>query len=380
MLTIRNLAALEIQIPFRFVFTHALAARSAGHGVVVTATDSEGRTGFGECVPRSYVTGETPESVVAALGTALARPFVGCRFASFEELVDALAAAAVGLPRDRHAAFCALELALLDLGGRVFGRSVGDVVGKRVADSVDYSGVVSAESLEASLKALEGVRRLKLSRVKLKVGLAPEADLELVRTARTLLGPDVGLRIDANCAWTADEALRRIEELLPFGLESVEQPLAGDDLEGLVHLTARSPVPIMVDESLASVADAETLIARRGCHFFNIRISKCGGLLNAVRIRDLGARAGIRCQLGAQVGETAILSAAGRHFAARTPGLLFAEGSYGTILLEADVATKDITLPPGGRAPVLDGPGLGIDVDPARLESYTTAHHELGGA
>lgn len=379
MLTLRRLSVLEVRIPFRFTFRHALAARSEGHGILVRAESADGAAGFGECVPRSYVTGETPESVVAALSGDLGRPWPGASFRTFEEAVAALRGAAEHLPRDRHAAFCALELAVLDVAGRTFGRSAGDVAGPPAAASAHYSGVVSADTLESSLKALEAIKGFGLSEVKLKVGMSPEADIELLRRARDVLGESCGLRIDANCAWSAEEAQRRLDAFAPFRLQAVEQPLPGDDLEGLAWLTARSPVPVIVDESLASAADARALIGMRACHHFNIRVSKCGGLINAARLRDLGAAAGIGCQVGAQVGETVLLSAAGRHLATRTPGVLFCEGSYGRMLLESDIGVQDLTIPPGGRAPALDGAGLGVDVDPAKLAPFIVNRLDLGG-
>lgn len=364
---ITRLEILETKIPFRFTFRHALAARSEGHGILVRVTDDAGNVGYGECVPRSYVTDETPASVTQAIHNTLAPPWLGLEIANFEDAVARIEAGLDGLPRDQHAAHCALELAILDVAGRAFERSAGTVLGPPVTREIAYSGVVSADGSETSLKIIELIRKFGFGRVKLKVGADDREDDALLRRARELLGPDCRLRIDANCAWTWEQALRRLDDFTPFGLESVEQPLPRGDIEGLVELTARSPIPVIVDESLASLEDAKMLISKRACHHFNIRISKCGGLVNARRLRDAAHAAGLRCQLGAQVGETVLLSAAGNLFASRTEGLLFAEGSFGTILLATDIGKQDLTLQPGSCARALEGPGLGVDVDPDRL-------------
>ena len=87
---IARLELIEVKIPFRFTFRHALAARSEGHGILVRVTATDGRIGFGECVPRSYVTGETIESVRETLTTHLARPWIGRQFGSFEQVVGAI--------------------------------------------------------------------------------------------------------------------------------------------------------------------------------------------------------------------------------------------------------------------------------------------------
>jgi len=377
---IRRLDIIEIEIPFRMTFRHALAERNQGHGVLVRTEDDEGRVGFGECVPRSYVTGETPASVQEALRIHLAPPFAGSTFASFDEVVQALGAAGEDLPRDQHAAFCALELSVLDLAGRAFACAAGDVCGPLAQDAVEYSGVVSADGQEASLRILELIRSHGFRHVKLKVGTNEQEDEDLLRQAREILGTDCRLRVDANCAWDADEALRRLESLAVYDLEGVEQPLPAHDVDGLAHVTARSPVPVILDESLASLDDARMLIDRRACHHFNIRISKCGGLINATRIRDLARDAGVRFQLGAQVGETVLLSAAGRHFAARSDDVLFSEGSFGTILLESDIGIQDLTLTSGRPVPIPDGPGLGVEVDELQLAPYVSSTISLGGS
>ena len=380
MLTLFRIEILDLEIPFRFTFRHALAARSKGHSVLVRASDRDGRVGWGECVPRPYVTRESPDSVRSALREILVPQFLGCSFATFAEVAGALESRLMDLPAKKHAAWCALELALLDLAGRVFARSAGEeLVGPLVAGEVAYSAVVSADSLDASVATLREIQRSGFEKVKLKVGLGRDQDLRLLAEARAILGEACGLRIDANCAWAVEEALAMLEAFLPFRLESVEQPVAADDIEGLAWLTARSPIPVIVDESLASKRDARRLIDRGACHGFNIRISKCGGLIGSVRLRDLARSAGIGYQLGAQVGETALLSAAGRQFATRSSGMLACEGSYGRVLLEADIGIQDITVGRGGKAPALSGPGLGVDVDPERVARYTTGRFVLGG-
>jgi muconate cycloisomerase len=110
---------------------------------------------------------------------------------------------------------------------------------------------------------------------------------------------------------------------------------------------------------------------------FNIRISKCGGLLAAREVADVAAKAGLTCQMGAHPGESAILSAAGRHFATRVPNLRYLEGSAGTILLKQDIADRSVAPGRGGRAPALDGPGLGIRVEEDKLASFVVARHRV---
>lgn len=118
----------------------------------------------------------------------------------------------------------------------------------------------------------------------------------------------------------------------------------------------------MADESLVTEEDAEELIARQVVGYFNLRISKCGGLGRTLAIVARAKAAGIGVLIGCQVGETAVLSAAGRHLAAYITGLCGVEGSYGTHLLVEDIAEPAVMFGPGGSAEWLTGPGLGCNL------------------
>jgi len=375
MLTVVHAEIAQIAIPFRFAFRHSLARRDVGDGVLLTVRDENGTRGHGECTPRDYVSGESSASVVDALVRRVP-PLLGRRFASFDELTALLAHEAQGLAREEHAAFCALELAWLDAGGRAFGRSAGEPLGPVCASRVAYSGVVSATGKDEAEKFCAAMRERGVTRVKVKVGRDRDADLEVLAVVREAMGEAARLRVDANSAWDAQTALARLRDFARFRLEGCEQPCAAEDFEGMAWLTARAPVPVIADESLVSLEDARRLVELRACHVFNVRISKCGGLLSAGRIRDLGRAAGMATMLGAHVGETAILAAAGRHFATRTPDLLFAEGSYGKNLLRADVSDA-MDLGPGGEGGAVAGAGLGIEADLERIAPFVVARHEL---
>src|SRR5438309_11256499 len=107
------------------------------------------------------------------------------------------------------------------------------------------------------------------------------------------------------------------------------------------------------------------------CDLFNLRLSMCGGFIASLRLAQFAKRHGLGYQLGCQVGETAILSAAGRHFASSVKDIRYVEGSYDKHLVRESLATKDITFGWGGKAPALAGPGLGITIDPASLARVT---------
>jgi L-alanine-DL-glutamate epimerase-like enolase superfamily enzyme len=196
--------------------------------------------------------------------------------------------------------------------------------------------------------------------IKLKVG--EDNDLETLTQARSALGEEVDLRVDANGAWSAAEAITRLREMAPFRLSAVEQPVAKEDFEGLRQVQEALDIPVMADESLCTLEDAKRLIQLKACHMFNLRLSKMGGITSAIRIKEAADAAGIRCQLGCHVGETSILAAAGRHFALTQGPLTYLEGSFAPYLLTRDPVQEPVVFGPGGVGLPLPGPGLGVRV------------------
>jgi len=209
------------------------------------------------------------------------------------------------------------------------------------------------------------MRAVGMRHVKVKVGF--DDDVARITAVRDALGSEVSLRLDANGAWTLERAVEVLDAVTPLGIAAVEQPLPRGRVNDLARLRAETTVPVMVDESLVTEADADALIEAKAADLFNIRVSKCGGLARSLAIAARAAAAGIGVQVGSQVGETAILAAAGRHLAAALPDVEFVEGSFGTLLLAEDVAVESVRFGHRGEASLLTGPGLGIRVVEARL-------------
>ena len=359
-----------VDIPMRQSVRHALAERSVARNILVAAYDADGNVGWGECCPRPYVTGETIDSVRQDLGSIILPQLLGHELGAFEQVRSLIEPVLDTMARNQQAAFCAAELAVLDLAGRHFGVSAGMVLGPVQAQQVRYSGVIATDDIESVKQNAAFMAKFGVNDVKVKVGASLESNLEILTTARAILGEGVTLRIDANCAWNAKETLRQLEAMQAFSLTGVEQPVPGEDIAGMREVTAAGLVPVVADESLCSLEDARTLIREQACDVFNVRISKCGGLVNAGRIDRLAREAGLACQLGAQVGEAGILSAAGRHYATRSTGVRWCEGSYGKLLLEEDITEPDVTVGPGGVAPAIEAAGIGVTPEAERLQRY----------
>ena len=385
-----ELVASHVRIRLRRPVKHASHTRSDTDNLIVRCVLSDGSVGFGEGVPRDYVTGETIESALDLLKRSYlpAQLEVCPTFERTALMAERMRLATV--PGDErmcqgNAARCAVELAILDAFGRAFREPLSSVT-KLLApdlfqprDRVQYSGVIlSAKGWKARgmslIQGLMGFRQLKV-----KVGIPGHDDAKKLKLIRRWAGSTMNLRIDANEAWSATDAAERIRALEPFGITSVEQPIPHEDVAALAVIRKHVNTPIMLDESLCSEVDAERAVRGGWCDLFNLRLSKCGGFIPTLRLAELAARHNIGCQLGCQVGETAILSAAGRHFASSVGGLRYLEGSFDRHLVRDALATEDITFGRGGWAPALTQPGLGISIEPDRVEAITVRREVLLG-
>jgi muconate cycloisomerase len=386
-LRIQRLAAYLVDLPFRFSFGHALASRSSSTNLIVKVQLSDGSIGYGEGVPREYVTGETADTAFArvtdAYGPALLDRSLSVVDIAAADVATGLRALRDELHADRPvpgAAWCAVETALLDAIGHATGRSAADLLGGAARGAVRYGGVAPFASGPALAGMLLFFRLYGFRDVKLKLGRGEARDLATVRLARQILGSSVEVRADANCAWDVDTAVRIARRLRPFGLRSYEQPVAANDLAGLARLTASLPEDVVVDESLCSPDDARSLIAAGACSVLNVRVSKCGGPLAALEMVEMAQQSRLACQLGAQVGESGILTAAGRLVATLArPGFRHHEGADNLFLLRRDLTVENLTVRPGGRGDALRGPGLGVRVRPDVLLALARRHAIVGG-
>jgi muconate cycloisomerase len=344
---------------------HGLASRFCSDNIYISLHSDSGASGYGECVPRFYVTGETPESVLEAVSGILA-PLARRMFSSPDEVVSTLGEAGSSATGSANpAALCAVELALLDLAGRHWECTASDILGIPRTDTPLFYSLVAPLMPEDRLERfLTYASVFRFRHVKVKVDALDPAGR--VRRVKSLLPPGSELRVDANCSWSAEKAPGFIDNLCVEGVVSVEQPLPAWDIAGMAGLRGRG-VLVTLDESVRNPADVERAASMGACDMVNVRISKCGGLLGALRTVHAAERNGIGIQLGAQVGESCILSAAGALLAAGVGSFRWHEGSFGTHLLTEDLCRKPFRFGMGGELIPPDGPGLGIAVDPERM-------------
>lgn len=371
---VKKLDIWHLKLGFQSPIKHNLATHEGSDNIVLRVTTDDTVTGYGEGVPRAFVTGEVLSDSLSFLHEVLAPAILTRDFYSPQILLKALGDLYQQTQAQRHpAAFCALETALLDAAGLSWDLPVTDLIGPKLRTSLEYSAVIPLMSPEQMQHLFHLVKMNRMRFVKLKVGT--DSDLETLRLARDQLGFEVDIRVDANSAWTPTEAIERLREMQPYRISAVEQPVAKADFAGMKQVSEAVQIPVIADESLCTEEDARRLIDLKACRIFNIRLSKCGGLGAATRIRQMAEAAGVLCQLGCHVGETSILSAAGRQFALTVPLLSFVEGSFSPYLLVRDVVVQPVVFNGGGMAYELPGPGLGIEVLAGALDEMAVSHY-----
>lgn len=282
--------------------------------LVVEVECSDGLVGYGEASPMTAFTGDTMAGLRAAIDGHLTPALIG---RDPRDLAGAHHAMDTAI-RGQHLAKAALDMALHDVAGRAAGWPVHLLLGGRIRDSVPTAWVVGLGTLdEMAAEAVDYAGR-GFTHIKVKGGVNPALDVELVRTVRAALPADVELSLDANEGYDGNSAARTLRAMADAGLDLVEQPLPHWDVAGLAALRGQAGVRVMADESMQSLHGALDLIRRNAVDVLNIKILKVGGLFRARQIAALAEAAGLAVKIGTMP-ELGVATLAAVHLAAALP-------------------------------------------------------------
>jgi len=367
---ITNLRVYRLEIPFSLAITHNLANRQESEAILVIVESDNGFTGVGEGTPRQYVTEETlPECVEAAIqmGKQLMYREWEDSF-GLNQLLDSVSMQSMA--QQNPSAWCAIELACLDM----FAKSRQVPLWQLFADtpfneSFTYSVVLPQLSTQGVDTFLSVIKSMDIGFLKVKVSTLQEG-IKYLTYIRENLGPEADIRIDANGAFSAGTAIEFVHAANSIKISSFEQPVAKENLVGFKQVTEQKTIITIADESICNMGDMEKLIHNQGCSGFNIRLSKCGGFRESLKLLNHALENDFFCQLGCHVGETGVLSAAGRHLAALCSKIRYMEGCYAGFLLESDICNEDVSFGHQGKAGLIVGDGLGVTINSEVLEEW----------
>ncbi len=355
-----------VDLPVSEVHSHGSGDVASIKTVVVELTTDTGLTGWGEASPWPVFTG-TAEGNATALGRYFIPAIIGADPFHVDVLLEQAEKTVVRYPEAK----AALETALLDIKGKALGIPIHQLLGGCHRDQVPLSFSLANPDFEEDIAKAERLHDDGVSIFKLKTGFKTHAfDLMRLERLREKFQDRLDLRIDFNQGMTAHEALPRLRDFESFRLSFIEQPVPRDNLEAMAHFAEVLTTPIMADESVFNSREAFVGARMRIADIFSLKIMKSGGVRCALDVAAIARSAGIGVYGGCMF-ETGIAHAAGAHLMAALPELnLGCEFYMATYYLTEDILTEPFPVR-NGCVHVPSGPGLGVDVDLARLEKHT---------
>ena len=260
--------------------------------VYIKILTDENIYGLGEASMLPLVTGETIFGIIAAI-EYMKPALIGADPTDIAKIHDIMDKTIL----DNTAAKAAIDIACYDIMGKKEGKPVHKLIGaKENALQTDITiGIDSVENMvnEAAERVEEGFRILKV-----KCGIEPQKDIEVMRQIRNAVGEKIDLRIDANQGYDKKTALYVLNEMQKYKITEAEQPLPYWDVHGMAEINRISPIPIMADESVHTPIDAEIVCQHDACKIVNIKLMKCGGIYPALQIADIAKKYGKTCLVG----------------------------------------------------------------------------------
>ena len=341
--------------------------RRADNVLVRIAADN-GLVGWGEAASAPVMTGETLESIVAAV--QYLEPALRGRDAAD---IDGALAAMNGRMYGNHGAKAAIEIALHDLAGKAAGKPVHALLGDKKRNRIALLGVIGGGDRDGDLRDAEKKKAAGVTAYKIKVGVdTPENDAARTRDICKVLGQGMLISADANQGYSRDEALRYVRAVEGSGLDFFEQPVMADDLPGMAKVAAATKIAVGADEGIHSLDDIRRHHESKAARGVSLKAIKLGGLRGVAAAGRLCDSLGMSVNISCKTGESSVACAAALHVASVIPNIAWA------LTLTHGQLAQDVTAQPlpasASHADSLDRPGLGVDVDEGRVARHRVAH------
>jgi len=344
---IRNLNIQSLKIPFKVNFKHSSADRNKTKSVLVCTETSNGHIGFGEGCPREYVTGESISSCLRFFNQHK-NHLISCIHSlsdienwvlQHEEEVDKL-----------PSAWCAIELSILDALSKELSQSVERTINAPGLEGrFQYTAILGDSSAEVIQTQTTQYNKYGFNDFKVKITGDPDIDNEKFNIINSTV-PNARIRLDANNLWQNSQDVLKYIGSISTELFAIEEPLQAMDFKELSVLLKSISVPIILDESFYNEHHFDHILTDIKNVIINLRISKMGGILRSRQIAKQATQRQIPLIIGAQVGETSILTRAALTIANEyRENILAQEGAYGTLLLESDITDQPLTFGKYGR-------------------------------
>ena len=361
---IRSITPMTVRLPLAKPLKLADGTIATADNLLVRIVDSDGHVGWGEAASAPTMTGETPEGMLAAAKFML--PHLTGR--EVEDL-PAFARYLDGLMYGNSGAKSAIDMALHDLAGRRAGVPVAELLGGALRRQLPVLWMLAASDRAADAAAAARMSEAGFVAFKVKVGTGTVAgDLARAAAVREVVAATARISADANQAFTVADAVRFAQGAQAAGLDFIEQPVVGHDLDGMAEVARATPVPVGTDEGVHSLADIERHHALKAARGASLKTIKLGGLGQVMTAGRLMHALGMHVNLAGKIAESSIAGAAIVQLGAALPQLDW------DISLTCQYLAQDIVMEPlkveRGHVRVPERPGLGITVDESRLARF----------
>ncbi|OEU47852.1 MAG: dipeptide epimerase [Desulfobulbaceae bacterium S3730MH12] len=343
-----------VSIPLVTTFKTALRSIDQIENIIVTVLTDSGQVGFGSAAPVAVITGETVSSIIGGIehiGDSLS----GMEIADWENIFQRLNSCIIG----NMSAKAAVDMAIYDLLAKSLDIPLYRLLGGMTCN-VETDITVSIDTPEKMIAESKERLGRGFDTLKIKVGGDPELDIRRLELIQEAVGSETRIRIDANQGWSAKEAVQVGRELERRGvvIELMEQPVPARDFEGMRYVRDNVAFPVYADESVFSPRDALELIGMNAVDGLNIKLMKCGGIYNGLKIASIAETAGIPCMIGSMMECHISVSAAAHLAASRT--VIDKYDLDAPLFCSTNPASGGISYQ-GSRVCFSDDPGLGIE-------------------
>ncbi len=354
-LKIEDIKIFRFDIPLKDIFEIATMSIDNARNVLIRVITNEGIIGWGEASSLRSIVGET-QLINFAAAKELKQILIGKNPLAVASLVEEMD---YFLPHNTTMKG-AFDMALYDIAAKVAGLPLYAYLGGRKREIETNLTIGLCDPSEAGEKAIS-VRSMGFRMIKVKVGINYRDDYTRLDNIRKAAGSDAIIRIDANQGWDRITAIENLKAFEEFEIEFCEQPGRAHDLAGMKFVSEHANIPVMADESLFSPYDALNIIQQDAAPYLNIKLTKSGGIFNALKIAHI-AEAGARpCMIGCMA-ETKLGITAAAHFAMANRIIRFFD-------LDSHIKHAEDPIDGGvkienGMISIPDDPGIGASPDP----------------
>lgn len=371
MSAIKSLETRFVRIPSRSAYQMGAMETGATHtlSIFLRLETEDGTVGWSECyVTPGWYGADTPAGAVWLIESVFAPRLKGVSVFDTERIEQIMQKSwQLGnwYPKGL------IDIAARDAAARILGQPVHVLMGGALRDRWPVSGGIGTETPEAMAASASKFKDRGFKTIKLKIDSVDDMDLDIarIREVRNAVGPDMNIRLDGNGVYTVPHAIKLCRKIEQFDIESIEQPVQAHDFKGMADIRTAIGMPLMADESVHTIHDTLALIEHRAADIVKIKVSKCGGIGPSKRIAELCQAADLDVTVGNGF-NSSHLATAELQLACSTAGITLAGEFIGPDKLEDDVCSVPMTFE-NGEAILPTGPGLGVEIDPDKLDKYT---------